>query len=79
MPRKALSDKHLQFSGDFNDPVALLQTCQRMNLEGIVSKRQESAYRTGPTKDWQVAVRPFRVSCHDSCLLSQACQNSAIN
>ena len=47
-----VGDKHLQFSGDFDDPTALLHTCQRMNLEGIVSKRRESAYRSGPTRDW---------------------------
>jgi bifunctional non-homologous end joining protein LigD len=32
--------------------LALLQTCQRINLEGIVSKRKECAYRSGPTRDW---------------------------
>ena len=30
----AASTRHLQFSGEFDDPVALLDTCQRMNLEG---------------------------------------------
>jgi ATP-dependent DNA ligase len=48
----AAGDKHLQFSGDFPDPLALLRTCQRMKLEGIVSKRRESAYRSGPTHHW---------------------------
>ena len=48
----AASTRHLQFSGEFDDAVALLDTCQRMNLEGIVSKRRESAYRSGPTRDW---------------------------
>ena len=47
-----VGDKHLQFSGDFPDPLALLRTCQRMGLEGIVSKRKDSAYRSGPTRDW---------------------------
>ena len=47
-----VGDKHLQFSGDFSDPLALLQTCRKMNLEGIVSKRRKSAYRSGPTRDW---------------------------
>jgi bifunctional non-homologous end joining protein LigD len=46
-------DEDLQFSGDFNDPNKLLETCHKMNLEGIVSKRRESAYRSGPTKDCQ--------------------------
>ena len=36
-----VGDKHLQFSGDFPDPLALLRTCQRMGLEGIVSKRKD--------------------------------------
>jgi bifunctional non-homologous end joining protein LigD len=48
----ATNDEHLQFSGDFDDPVKLLGACQRMNLEDIVSKRRESAYRPGPTRDW---------------------------
>ena len=27
-----VGDKHLQFSGDFDDPTAVLHTCQRMYL-----------------------------------------------
>jgi len=38
--------------GDFNDPVKLLETCERMGLEGIISKRRESPYHSGPTRDW---------------------------
>ncbi len=49
---KRAGDKHLQFSGEFEDPFDLLETCKKMNLEGIVSKRKESAYRSGPTRDW---------------------------
>ena len=45
-------DEHLQFSGDFDDPVKLLETCHKMGFEGIVSKRRDSAYRSGPTRDW---------------------------
>jgi len=49
----ALGDsQHMQFSGDFNDPVKLLETCERMGLEGIISKRRESPYHSGPTRDW---------------------------
>ena len=40
-------DEHLQFSGDFDDPVKLLGTCQKMNFEGIVSKRRELSLPTG--------------------------------
>ena len=51
-PTSAADSEHLQFSGTFPDPIKLLQTCDRMGLEGIVSKRKDSAYRSGPTKDW---------------------------
>jgi len=49
----ALADtQHLQFSGDFEEPFKLLETCQRMKLEGIVSKRRGSSYQPGRTRDW---------------------------
>ena len=58
----------LQFSGDFDAPIALLHTCQRMNLEGIVSKRRESAYRSGPTKDWlKVKTSALRTAGVGNC------------
>jgi bifunctional non-homologous end joining protein LigD len=44
--------QHIQFSGDFDDPIKLLETCEHMGLEGIVSKRRESPYQPGPTRDW---------------------------
>ena len=47
-----VNDTRLQFSDDFDDPLQLLETCNKMNLEGIVSKRRDSAYRSGPTRDW---------------------------
>jgi bifunctional non-homologous end joining protein LigD len=40
----ATDDEHLQFSGDFDDPIKLLETCHKMGLEGVVSKRRELAY-----------------------------------
>jgi ATP-dependent DNA ligase len=54
----AVGNPHLQFSGDFDDPFKLLETCDRMNLEGIVSKRKGSAYRSGPTKEWPKIKTP---------------------
>ena len=48
----AADTEHMQFSGTFADPIKLLETCNRMGLEGIVSKRKDSAYRSGPTRDW---------------------------
>jgi bifunctional non-homologous end joining protein LigD len=45
-----IDSERLQFSGSFADPGKLLETCHKMKLEGIVSKRKESAYRSGPDK-----------------------------
>jgi hypothetical protein len=42
----------LQFSGKFADPLELLAIAEKMNLEGIVGKKREPAYRSGPTKAW---------------------------
>ena len=62
----AAGDKHLQFSGDFDDPIELLQTCQKMALEGIISKRRESAYRSGPTRDWlKIKTATWRAANQD--------------
>jgi bifunctional non-homologous end joining protein LigD len=48
----AADTKHLQFSGDFPDPIKLLNACEKMGLEGIVSKRRTCPYRSGPTREW---------------------------
>lgn len=48
----ATSDtQHIQFSGAFEDGDELLATCERMDLEGVISKRRNSMYRSGPSKD----------------------------
>jgi bifunctional non-homologous end joining protein LigD len=58
--------EHLQFSGDFDDPVKLLGTCHKMGLEGIVSKRRDSAYRSGPTRDWlKIKTATWRAANRD--------------
>ena len=36
----------------FDDGVKLLATAERHGLEGVVSKRQASAYRSGLSRDW---------------------------
>jgi bifunctional non-homologous end joining protein LigD len=45
-------DQRLQFSTAFDDPVKLFEAANRMGLEGIVSKRKTSVYRSGPTRNW---------------------------
>jgi ATP-dependent DNA ligase len=45
-------DQGLQFSLGFDDPAKLLAAAERMDLEGIVSKRRTSLYRSGPSRDW---------------------------
>ena len=58
--RKARLESLIRRSGDdricyseyFADPTLLLKACSRMKLEGIVSKRADAPYRSGPSKDW---------------------------
>ena len=62
----AADSEHLQFSGAFADPIKLLETCDRMGLEGIVSKRKDSAYRSGPSKDWlKIKTTAWRAANRD--------------
>ena len=71
--KKALADvvmatdiEYLQFSDAFMDPITLIETCDGMNLEGIVSKRKDSAYRSGPTKDWlKIKTAAWRAANRD--------------
>ena len=63
--RGVARDGGLMISEDFDDAAALLDACERLGLEGIVSKRRGSRYRSGPahawlkvkTKAWQTARR----------------------
>ena len=36
----------------FPDGAALLRSCEELKLEGIVSKRADRPYRSGPARDW---------------------------
>jgi bifunctional non-homologous end joining protein LigD len=45
-------DHALRFSDDFPDPDKLLAAASRMGLEGIVSKRRDQPYRSGPNSGW---------------------------
>lgn len=59
-------DHSVQFSCDFPDPLKLLEAANRMGLEGIVSKRKESAYRSGPTRDWlKIKTAAWRAANRD--------------
>ena len=39
-------------SESFSDPIALMAECERLGFEGIVSKRKDSIYRSGPRCGW---------------------------
>jgi bifunctional non-homologous end joining protein LigD len=39
-------------SESFDDGEALMRSAEKYGLEGVVSKRRESLYRSGPCKDW---------------------------
>jgi bifunctional non-homologous end joining protein LigD len=45
-------DDHIRYSEHFDQPQVLLKACSRMKLEGIVSKRTDASYHSGPSKDW---------------------------
>ena len=42
----------LRLSESFDDPVKLLEAAIKLGLEGIVSKRREQPYRSGPNSGW---------------------------
>lgn len=51
-------DQGLQYSLDFDDGERLLARADAMGLEGIVSKHQNSPYRSGKTSDWLKTKTP---------------------
>jgi bifunctional non-homologous end joining protein LigD len=42
----------IHYSQFFSNPYALLATCNKFKLEGIVSKRLDRPYRSGRSADW---------------------------
>ena len=62
----AADDDRLQFSGEFADPERLLAAGEKTKLEGIVSKRRDSAYRSGKTRDWlKIKTASWRAANRD--------------
>jgi bifunctional non-homologous end joining protein LigD len=47
-----IDDLPFYLSETFDDPVKLLVACEKRSMEGIVSKRMSSPYRSGDTGDW---------------------------
>jgi len=45
-------DSRLRLSDGFEDGAELLAAAERMGLEGVVSKRHDSTYRSGPRCGW---------------------------
>jgi len=43
---------HLRYSENFEDGEALLEASARLGLEGIVSKKRDAPYRSGPSHSW---------------------------
>ena len=57
----AADSDRLRYSEQFSDPVKLLAVVEKMGLEGVVSKRADAPYRSGPQKDWvKVKARGWR-------------------
>jgi len=49
----------IRYSETFNDPLLLLTACAVRGMEGIVSKRIDQPYRSGPSKHW------LKIKCPD--------------
>ncbi|MGA7324482.1 MAG: hypothetical protein WBX25_08400 [Rhodomicrobium sp.] len=48
----ATDGAHVRYSESFDDAHALLEGAVSLSLEGIVSKRRNSVYRSGPCQSW---------------------------
>jgi hypothetical protein len=52
---------HVRYSESFDGAEALLKACASMGLEGIVSKRRDAPYRSGPCHSWiKIKTRVWR-------------------
>ena len=62
---KRFDNSFVRFSEDFTDADKLLAECERLGLEGIVSKRQDQPYRA-IRSDWiKVKTKPWREANRD--------------
>jgi bifunctional non-homologous end joining protein LigD len=53
-------------SKSFDDGQALLRIAAKHKLEGIVSKRRDASYRSGPCRDWvKVKTAEWKVANRD--------------
>ena len=59
------SDHTLRLSETFDDGVKLLTSCERMALEGVVSKRKDFPYRSGPAGWIKVKCPMWRAANKD--------------
>ena len=49
---KKADDDRLRYSDEFRDPAELLQVCEKVGLEGIVSKLAHQPYKSGNNPGW---------------------------
>ena len=60
---KRAGSRLVRFSESFPDADILLAECARRGLEGIVSKRRASPYRSGSRSGWiKVKTEPWRAA-----------------
>ena len=48
----AADSVHVRYSESFEDGQALLEAATKLGLEGVVSKKRGSAYRSGRRHEW---------------------------
>ena len=71
-------DDRLRFSEAFPDPVKLLKVAETMGLEGVVSKRRASPYRSGTRCGWiKVKTSSWRETNKDRGVLFHRSKQTA--
>jgi bifunctional non-homologous end joining protein LigD len=62
------NDETLRYSDEFPDAEQLLAVANNMQLEGVVSKRRDQSYRSGPNPGWiKVKTAAWREANRDRC------------
>lgn len=62
----------LRMSESFSDPIKLLESCEAMGLEGIVSKKADQPYTSGKNAAWiKVKTLSWRAANQDRPQLFQ--------
>src|SRR4051794_38353468 len=66
-----IDEDRLRYSEEFDDPIKLLATAEKMGLEGVVSKRGHAPYRSGPQTSARARKLPAAIPLLLRCVMRQ--------